>query len=97
MIHTRVIYTGRVQGVGFRWTCERLARGFAVAGFVQNQPDGSVLLECEGRREAVAGFLAAIKDEMDAYIVGRETSEREPGSGNGHPDHPGGFVIRRSD
>ena len=95
MTHTRITYTGSVQGVGFRWTCERLARDFAVAGYVQNQPDGSVLLECEGRRESVEAFLAAIDDAMGANITGRDATKREPNGDFGHPDTPGAFVIRR--
>lgn len=95
LIHTRIIYTGQVQGVGFRWTCERIARDFAVAGYVQNQPDGGVLLECEGQRASVEAFLAAIDDAMAGHITGREITHRQPHGDFGHPDTPGGFVIRR--
>ena len=42
MIAKHVIYKGRVQGVGFRYTCYRLAGNHEVTGFVKNLPDGSV-------------------------------------------------------
>jgi acylphosphatase len=64
----RVWYSGRVQGVGFRFTCERLAAGFPVAGFVRNLPDGRVELLVEGENQAVSDFLDAIEREMGRYI-----------------------------
>ncbi len=45
----RVIYRGRVQGVGFRYTVNGLARGYAAAGFVRNLPTGEVELAAEAR------------------------------------------------
>mgnify|MGYP001952245601 FL=1 len=95
MTHTRITYTGRVQGVGFRWTCERLARGFAVAGFIQNQPDGSVLLELEGLAQEVEALLAAIDDAMAGNIAGKDIARYEPQGHYGDPNAPGSFVIRR--
>src|SRR5689334_21011918 len=43
-----VFYTGRVQGVGFRYTTREIAKGFEVSGSVQNLEDGRVELEAEG-------------------------------------------------
>ena len=40
----RIIFHGRVQGVGFRYTTHRIARGFPVTGFVRNLTDGTVEL-----------------------------------------------------
>ena len=47
-VRRRVYFSGRVQGVGFRFTCQSLARGFEVAGYVRNLPDGRVELVAEG-------------------------------------------------
>ncbi len=44
---------GRVQGVGFRYSAQSVARRLGVAGYVQNQPDGTVRVECEGEPDAV--------------------------------------------
>ena len=64
----RVWYDGRVQGVGFRYTARSLARGFPVAGYVRNLPDGRVELVVEGEAAAVASFLEAIDREMGPNI-----------------------------
>ena len=63
-----VRYTGRVQGVGFRYTARRVADDFAVAGFVRNLPDGSVELVAEGEGAEVAAFLAAVAQRMGDNI-----------------------------
>jgi acylphosphatase len=68
-----VHYSGRVQGVGFRYTVCRIASQFAVTGYVKNLPDGRVELVVEGRPEEMQGMLRAVKDEMDRYI--RNVSE----------------------
>lgn len=64
----RVLYSGRVQGVGFRYTVNDLAAGFAVTGFVRNLPNGSVELVAEGDVDQVAALLAAVADRMADYI-----------------------------
>ena len=67
-IRCEVFYSGRVQGVGFRWNACSIARGFAVTGFVRNLPDGRVHLVAEGERGDVERFLAAIADSMAGNI-----------------------------
>jgi acylphosphatase len=64
----QVTYSGRVQGVGFRYTCQRLAEGFAVGGDVRNLPDGKVELVVEGEEDQVQGFLDAVAGRMAGYI-----------------------------
>lgn len=43
-------FTGRVQGVGFRYTAEKIALEIGLVGWVKNLPDGRVELVCEGPR-----------------------------------------------
>jgi acylphosphatase len=64
----RVLYSGRVQGVGFRYTAQRVAQQHAVTGFVKNLRDGRVELVAEGQREEVERLLKAIADAMGGYI-----------------------------
>jgi acylphosphatase len=64
----RVVYSGRVQGVGFRFTSHRLARNIPVVGFVRNLYDGRVELVAEGECAIVDAFLAAIRSEMGDKI-----------------------------
>lgn len=66
---SEIYYSGRVQGVGFRYTVRSLAGRFDVTGFVRNLPDGRVHLVVEGAADEVAAFLDAIKTEMAHYIA----------------------------
>lgn len=63
MIAKRVIYEGRVQGVGFRYTVKDIARGFDVIGWVRNLPDGTVELQAMGERDELEDFLHEIRVE----------------------------------
>ena len=74
----QVIYTGRVQGVGFRFTCRHIAQGFAVTGFVKNVEDGTVQLVAEGAPEILDGYLAAIAERMGSNIRKAEVSTSSP-------------------
>lgn len=65
MIARRVIFSGRVQGVGFRYTTKDLARGFDVCGWVKNLSDGTVELQVMGEEEEVDGFLMEITEESN--------------------------------
>jgi acylphosphatase len=76
-IGKRVIYEGRVQGVGFRYTARQLADRFAVQGFVRNLPDGTVELVAEGEVEEVNRFLGAVSRAMAGYID-EHTSTDQP-------------------
>ena len=68
MIRRDVIYRGRVQGVGFRWTTNHIAKEFDVNGTVENRTDGTVYLVVEGQLEEVDAFMLAIKGRMKNNI-----------------------------
>ncbi len=88
-VRRRVHFSGRVQGVGFRYTCQSLARGYEVAGYVRNLRDGRVELLAEGDPTELDRFLAAIQVEMSNYIVDTDV-QTEPA-----PAEPvSGFSIR---
>jgi acylphosphatase len=57
-----IFYSGRVQGVGFRYTTKSVAMGFEVTGAVRNLPDGRVELTAEGERGELDAFQEAIRD-----------------------------------
>jgi len=64
-----VLYSGRVQGVGFRYTVKQVAAGYAVTGAVRNLPDGRVELVAEGARDELEGFRQGIRDAgLDGFI-----------------------------
>jgi acylphosphatase len=69
-----IYYSGRVQGVGFRYTANSLALRFVVSGYVRNLPNGSVELVIEGQSQEIEAFLSAIRTEMAGYIHSTEES-----------------------
>lgn len=68
MVRQTLHFSGRVQGVGFRYTAQALARGFALSGYVQNLPDGRVRLVAEGEPEEIDRFINAIRSQMSGYV-----------------------------
>ncbi len=71
MVH----FSGCVQGVGFRFTTEELAREFVVSGTVRNLPDGRVELVAEGSPEELGRFVEAIHQRMGRYITGSSAND----------------------
>ncbi|MCE9556949.1 MAG: acylphosphatase [Planctomycetes bacterium] len=65
---SEVIYSGRVQGVGFRYTTRAIAARFDVTGYVMNLPDGRVQLVVEGTKAELNAFLEEIARKMSEYI-----------------------------
>jgi len=64
-----IFYSGRVQGVGFRYTVKTLASGFEVTGITRNLSDGRVELMAEGTKEELEAFRRAIQDsEVGRFI-----------------------------
>ena len=69
MTGRHVFYEGRVQGVGFRFACKQIARGYEVVGWVRNLPDGRVELQCSGDAEEVEAFLQGVwESELKSHI-----------------------------
>jgi acylphosphatase len=64
----RVLYSGQVQGVGFRYTARQIAQHHAVTGFVRNLPDGRVELVAEGPPAQLDRLLTEIAEAMAGYI-----------------------------
>jgi acylphosphatase len=72
--HEIVFFTGRVQGVGFRYSTLQVAREYDVSGYVKNLADGRVQLEVEGREEEVEAFISALEQRMHGYVRKMERS-----------------------
>ena len=84
----RFLFTGRVQGVGFRFTAERLAARFAVDGYVRNLDDGRVELVASGDPDEIDGLVTAIERELGDKIRGISRGPIDLGT------PPTGFTIR---
>ncbi len=77
----RVLYSGHVQGVGFRYTVKSVAAGFDVTGTVRNLPGGGVELIAEGARDELEAFRGAIRQSgLDHFIRDEDVSWAEPQS-----------------
>ncbi|MFA5339595.1 MAG: acylphosphatase [Candidatus Omnitrophota bacterium] len=73
-----VFYSGRVQGVGFRFATEVAARRLKLSGWASNLKDGRVEVVAEGEEAALKDFLAGITEEMSHYIVNADVSWEHP-------------------
>ena len=65
----RVYYSGTVQGVGFRFTIERVAAQLYLAGWVRNLPDGRVEAICEGEESKLNEFLDRVKNSALKHYI----------------------------
>jgi acylphosphatase len=74
-IRKTVYYTGRVQGVGFRYTACSVAREYDVTGRVRNLPDGRVELVVEGMAGEIERFFEGIRRAMAGNIRDEQITE----------------------
>lgn len=63
-----IVFSGRVQGVGFRATTASLARSFAVRGFVRNLESANVELVVEGEPAEIDRFIQSLRSVFDRHI-----------------------------
>ena len=63
-----ITFKGHVQGVGFRYTTVNVAQGFDVAGWVRNEPDGSVKCVAEGEPETIERFIETVRHTMAGHV-----------------------------
>lgn len=63
-----VYFSGRVQGVGFRYTAESIARDLGIVGWVKNLSDGKVEVVAEASEERLKEFLARVNKYFQGYI-----------------------------
>ena len=62
VFRARLIVTGSVQGVNFRWFVQETAKNLGIKGWVKNLPDGDVEIECESATErGYRDFLTRIE------------------------------------
>ena len=93
MVSKRVYFSGRVQGVGFRYETKRIAMGYEVVGTVSNLDDGRVELRVRGEELEVDDFISYIRIESNlAHHILEYTEETIPCS---ELDKVSGFIIVR--
>jgi len=78
MVARHIIFTGRVQGVGFRFTANRIARRHQLTGFVRNVPDGNVEMLTQGFAEDIDDCIRDIKEYFAGYLREAKIQEVPP-------------------
>ncbi len=83
ILRYRINFTGRVQGVGFRYKANHIANTYRLTGFVKNEYDGSVTVELQGRQAEIDMFIQLLKQDryidiydMDMELIPVEDDER---------------------
>ncbi|HEY1683218.1 MAG TPA: acylphosphatase [Tepidisphaeraceae bacterium] len=66
-------FSGRVQGVGFRYTVQNIALQFNIRGYVKNLPDGQVELVMEGAESEMNQIVCRISEKMNGFIKDTKT------------------------
>jgi len=78
MVAKHIIFSGRVQGVGFRFTAHRMAGRRQLTGYVRNLPDGSVEMFAQGPAEDIDDCIRDIQDCLAGYTREVKTEEVPP-------------------
>ncbi|MGD8786227.1 MAG: acylphosphatase [Phycisphaerales bacterium] len=78
MIAKHVIFKGRVQGVGFRYTTRRIADRYQLTGFVRNLPDGTVEMLAQGSSKDIDGCMRDIEEYFSGYVRDTKVNEIPP-------------------
>lgn len=74
-VRKHIFFSGRVQGVGFRYTAAYLARSLDLTGWVRNLWDGRVEMEVQGRPEAIESLLSELRNQRFIVIKDVEIHE----------------------
>jgi len=85
----RIIFQGRVQGVGFRARTRSIAARYLITGWVRNEPDGTVMLEAQGDEQTLENFLDDLRRKTSGLV------EREIHAHTRTLAKESGFEIRR--
>ena len=76
----KFIFQGKIQGVGFRYAAKMLAEKYNLAGWVENNNDGSVTLVLEGLEESMESLINNLKDYFEDNIENIEQNiEKDDG------------------
>ena len=77
-VRKHIFFSGRVQGVGFRYSAIYLARPLGLTGWVENLWDGRVEMEVQGDENAITQFLKELRTQRFIIINDMEIREMEP-------------------
>lgn len=86
-VRKHIVFHGRVQGVGFRYTAKYLARSLSLTGWVKNEWDGTVTMEIQGREPMVNKLLKGLNRGQFITIEWMDSTEIPL-------EQEGGFSVR---
>lgn len=75
LVRWHILFSGRVQHVGFRYTAFYLARELYLTGWVDNLPDGRVEMEVQGGTTRLRQLVIRLKAQPHMHITGMEIEE----------------------
>lgn len=76
-VRKHIYFSGRVQGVGFRYSALYLAKPLGLTGWVENLWDGRVEMEVQGEETAIQEFLKGLRTQRFIVISDMEIREIE--------------------
>jgi acylphosphatase len=77
-IARHILFIGDVQGVGFRYTAQRIAERQDLTGYVRNLSDGTVEMLVQGPPQDIDLCLEAIDAEFPTHIHNRKVRQVPP-------------------
>lgn len=72
-----IVYSGTVQGVGFRYTVQSIAKELGLTGWVKNLKDGRVEILAEGKKHLLEQLMAETEKHFDGYIKDKDIFYKE--------------------
>ena len=81
MIRKHIVFSGQVQGVGFRWRAMQAARLYDCTGWCRNDWDGSVTMEIQGEEDAIDQVIQSIESGRYVWIHDMDVTEIPPEPG----------------
>lgn len=76
-VRKHIFFSGRVQGVGFRYSAVCLASPLDLTGWVKNLWDGRVEMEVQGEEAAIWEFLSSLRSQRYIYIEDMDVRDIE--------------------
>ena len=78
LLRQHITFSGRVQGVGFRYTAGRAANANFCTGWVRNEPDGTVSMEIQGTKEQIESVIHAVRNSKFIRVRSMDVKDLEP-------------------
>ena len=78
VITRHIVFSGRIQGVGFRFTALNIANRCGLTGYVRNLPDGDVEMLAQGTAEMIDNCIRDLQDSFVGTISHIDIGEATP-------------------